>query len=778
MTGPLRHTRGHIWADAALLIVAGLLQSACGGLAAQWAEGWQWAATLSIFEATVYPAPALAIFFGLSLLVRRTTPPHLSGAAAVGIVGAVAMPLLVLIAYAAFRIIGIDTLFFSVWAAALVLYITARFGALRLEPTQSVLALVPGWLLGLSVLVSIESRYELMAAMSADVFDPNAQLMGLLALMTLMAGAALAPWFVGRDVYAGSRWGRLFGLILAIGWVALVWANRVVIVPRLHPEIHGALAAFELVMLVGALGWLLRGSLEPEKAVLFKYGRRLTAASACVILAAAISTASPRADAVVPRHVDPTARTFSAPWLWVFDRDADGFLSEHLGGVDCAESNPGVHPLSREIRGDGIDQTCSGADLLRDRPPRAGVDNEGVDLAIVVTVDMLRPDFMQIYGAADQTTPFLDRSADEWTRFDRAYASGGITTLSLPSLLGGRIPLSLDLEPVLRTTEMRYVFPDERTDEVVNRIFASPRSDRHPTVGQVFQHAGRATYAVVDDGPAAIFQRGFGLERGFDEFSYPNLPDGPGEDAWGSRQVTDEAKQIISKAPEGSLLWLHYYDPHSATEQYCDAFAVTPGLGCYRDAIRHVDSMLAELVAHLRGTDRWERSLMVITSDHGEALGEHGLHHHGLDSYEEFVRIPLLLKSPGMELPRTSRTPVSLIDVATTLTAAAGLAPPATFQGDDLRRLAQGEARRHPVLSQMLITNLDGHPVRQQTLLVDGDIRYMFDRVTRRSWRFDLTDDPDQRRSLDTRPEYRRELLDLLDSLEARTPFSRDEKFP
>ncbi|MFW6057577.1 MAG: sulfatase, partial [Persicimonas sp.] len=701
----------NLLAYLSLLIGAGILQTVAGGILGQWVEGWTWDGALSIFQSVVYPVPALVVFFALAASARAIKRRNLSATAAVAIAASTALPLFILSAYAAFRLAGIDTIFFSVWGAAIALYVAIRMGVPRLSRPQAALALVPGWLVALPVLVIMERRYELLASMSDEFLDPNAQLLCILAALTLLAGAALAPWFAPVDEEPKSRspqtgWTATIGGCLLVAWAALLWANRVVLLPRLYPEVHGALAFFELVLLVGALGWLSRRRLST---VDLGSKRAVSVAAIPVVLVAlsAISLLYARPDAVVPRRVDTTAHFFAQPWAWAFDRDGDGYLSYRLGGIDCDDGDADVGPLGREIAGDGVDQNCSGEDLgterarVADDQPPIHQSGPEVDLAIVVSIDMLRPDFMGVYGADEQTTPFLSRTvlsqtAAEWTRFDRAYTSGGITTLALPSLLSGRIPLAVDFEPVLRTTDLRYVFPDERDDHTVNRVFASPRSDRHPTVGEVFQRADRRTYGIVDDGPAAVFQKGFGFEKGFDSFDYPNAPEGPGEDGWGARQVTDAARQAASRAPEGSLMWLHYYDPHSATERYCDAFGITPGLGCYRDAIRHVDAMLADLVEHLREIGRWERTLMIITSDHGEALGEHGLRHHGLDSYEEFVRIPLLLKAPGGDLPETSDAPVSLIDVAPTLVAASGLAPPATFQGDDLRLLARGEARRYP----------------------------------------------------------------------------------
>jgi arylsulfatase A-like enzyme len=200
-----------------------------------------------------------------------------------------------------------------------------------------------------------------------------------------------------------------------------------------------------------------------------------------------------------------------------------------------------------------------------------------------------------------------------------------------------------------------------------------------------------------------------------------------------------------------------------------------PRIGCYPDAIWDVDAALGRIIAALKKDERWEETLLVVTSDHGEGLGEHGLHHHGLDSYEEFVRIPMLVRGPGVK-PGRFEMPVSLVDVAPTVVSAAGLQSPRSFQGHDLRQLQRGHERRLPVMSQMLITSVDGRPYRQQTLVVDGDVRHMWDRVTHRSWTFDIGDDPAQRHPKDG--EAATVVKRWLDVFEAREADARPVVFP
>ncbi|MGM0556676.1 MAG: sulfatase-like hydrolase/transferase, partial [Myxococcota bacterium] len=678
----------------------------------------------------------------------RRAAPHV----ALGIAGIATYATLALILYLASRLFGLTGFApFALIGAALFTYPIVRFGVPRLDEVGRAVSVVPGIIAGLGLGGIIELKYKLFESMSDQFMDPNALLACVFSVMALGLGVALAPYFDDFEWAEGRlRIARriVSGALLAAG-VVLIWLNRTVLVPRLYLEVHLALAFVEWLLCVGAWGWF-RPRITLSEAA--RMPIRSAAGVSILIAGLLLVTLNTDAGDAVPRRVDYQSQMFAIPVVAATDADDDGFIALYLGGADCREGDADTHPLATEIPGNDRDETCSGSDLAEQPETTPVVSRRRhppADLTIVVTVDMLRPDYMHIYGASEQTTPYLSKHRHDWHRFDRAYTSGGITTLGLPSLLIGRIPMAIDFETVFRTTENRYVFPEDRTPEdTVNRAFRSPRSDEHPTLASVFTDAGRRAYAVVDDGPARVFQEGLGYERGFSQFYYPNAPEGPGIDKWGLEQVTEQTIDVIDEAPHGSFIWVHYYDPHAASPP-CEKFESTPGLGCYRDAIHDADQAIGRIAEHLKARGRWDQSAFFVTSDHGEALGEHGLRHHGIGSFEEYVRVPLLAKFPGGE-GGVHKGPVSLVDVTATATATSAIAPPATFHGDDLRALTEGHTRRYPVVSQMLLTDVDGTPYRQQTLVVDDDLRLMFDRVTGRGWLFDISTDPEQRQPLDS----------------------------
>lgn len=303
---------------------------------------------------------------------------------------------------------------------------------------------------------------------------------------------------------------------------------------------------------------------------------------------------------------------------------------------------------------------------------------------VLVSIDTLRADHLGAYGYSRPTSPKLD-----------AFAAGGVifTDVTSPS------PWTLPAHASLFTG----FYPGRHG-------LASSSAKLPATVTTLAQHLaarGFQTAAVVNSNYLSPV---FGLERGFQRFRHVQESVGQREPG---REVTEQAI-AWAEAMRGqrAFLFVHYYDVHSdyrslpeyerqfvgsytgsvdgSTAQLLDARRrgtrfdeadVRHLVDLYDAGIRQMDDELARLLAGL-GDD--QRTLVLVTSDHGEEFLEHGGVLHGRTQYQELVRVPLILRGPGVPVGvRVDRT-VSLVDVMPTILAAVGEPVPAGLDGSDL----------------------------------------------------------------------------------------------
>lgn len=257
---------------------------------------------------------------------------------------------------------------------------------------------------------------------------------------------------------------------------------------------------------------------------------------------------------------------------------------------------------------------------------------------LLVTIDSLRPDRVGAYGDAEAHTPVLDALAAGGIRFDRAYATAPLTLPSHASLLSGRYP------------------PHDAA-----HFDGQPVRGSAPLLAETLHRQGFATAAFV--GTPALDPR-FGLNRGFDtyEVSVANHVDSRA-DTW--LEAHKELRVFV---------WAQLCAPHAPYGNLADRARVArPAIERYDDDVAEADAQLGRLIAAL-GPRRAE-TLVVVTSDNGEAFGEHGEIMHGLFVYDTTLRVPLVLNGPSLDRGRVVTDPVSLVDVATTITSLAGLPP-------------------------------------------------------------------------------------------------------
>jgi arylsulfatase len=159
----------------------------------------------------------------------------------------------------------------------------------------------------------------------------------------------------------------------------------------------------------------------------------------------------------------------------------------------------------------------------------------------------------------------------------------------------------------------------------------------------------------------------------------------------------------------------------------------------YDGALLYLDAQLARVFADLRERGLWEKSLIVVTADHGEGFGDHGTFGHGRGVYQDVVHVPLLVKLPGPAAPRRIATPVSLVDIMPSVLAALGL--PAASDADGVSLLGEIPADR-----ALFAESFDGNGETARALRRGS--RKMIRQRGRANALFDLASDPNELRDV------------------------------
>ena len=275
---------------------------------------------------------------------------------------------------------------------------------------------------------------------------------------------------------------------------------------------------------------------------------------------------------------------------------------------------------------------------------------------LLVTIDTLRADRLGAYGDAQARTPHLDALARRSLVFERAFAPAPLTLPSHATLLTGLLPPAHGVRG--------------------NGSFALGAGP--PTLAEALGARGLRTAAFVGGFPVS---RRFGLARGFEHYD-DALAKAPGlHFEFAERrapEVVSAARGWLAQQAGPVFVWVHLFDPHAPYDPP-PAYA---GPDPYRGEIAATDAALGGLL------EAWDaragRSYVAVTSDHGEAFGEHGEESHSLFVYDVTLRVPLLLRGPGIGARRET-TPVGLSDLAATLLARVGGTGP-TLPGRDLAR--------------------------------------------------------------------------------------------
>jgi len=401
-------------------------------------------------------------------------------------------------------------------------------------------------------------------------------------------------------------------------------------------------------------------------------------------------------------------------------------------------------------------------------PPRTARPN-----VILVTLDTVRADHLSIYGYERPTTPFLDEIEDQLLVFNNAYSQVPSTRPSHVSIFTSRYPRDLGIwsnsDPPLPQGEL--------------------------TLAEVLRSAGWRTGAVLSVG---FLTADGGAGQGFDEVLVPSQT----EQSQLGEHTTERALDFMRRSSEAPFfLWVHYFDahlPYQTVPELRDLFWKKPvptdvdiepdllvkeGFGTlhalphraymtamYDASLRYLDDQMRSLFSFLEDRGLLEQTVVVIAADHGESLGEHGVYfaHDGLQ--EPNVRVPLLLRLPGVRRAGRMDAIVENLDIAPTILEAAGLEVPRSFRGSSLLVEKPGDdeaifeqGRLFSGIRRGPLKWIDGRGFAARAKFAKSSLRELYARAPLSL--FDLESDPTEAANLAAdRPEEAERLHERLSS--------------
>ena len=315
-------------------------------------------------------------------------------------------------------------------------------------------------------------------------------------------------------------------------------------------------------------------------------------------------------------------------------------------------------------------------DCGRATPPRAST--AAPRHVLIVTIDTLRADRLGCYGSRNVATPNFDRVAREGALALDAMVHAPITRPSHVSIFTGLLPAQHGIR------------------DNISRALAADV----PTMAEAFKAAGFDTAGFVS---SIVLSSQSGLARGFDEFSdrFDLGRDAADEARFldilekrGDVAVADASAWLERHRRQRTFAWVHLYDPHAPyepPEPYASRYASRP----YDGEVAWTDELIGRLDQTLTRLGIRDDTLLVLTSDHGEALGEHGELVHGFFLYQATLRVPLLMRGPAVAPGTRIPLLVQSVDLFPTILDLAGVAPPRSTQplaGRSLASLLHGKA--------------------------------------------------------------------------------------
>jgi arylsulfatase A-like enzyme len=345
----------------------------------------------------------------------------------------------------------------------------------------------------------------------------------------------------------------------------------------------------------------------------------------------------------------------------------------------------------------GCSDRCGDHRVIVQSPPAPAPAGKALDV-LLITIDTLRADHMGAYGYGRNTSPVMDQLARTGVTFDQAYTYWPKTRGSFVALLTGR-----------RDSQTGY----GKTHPVLLGF--------NPTLASVLKGAGYRTAAVVDN---ANLARENGYDKGFDSYRETWKEPGLATEMDRTRAITSAGIERLTEAGGQAsrpplFLWLHYVNPHAPYSPppphdtaFMDAGArggpALPVVAAfhggipkrwavagqrrlgyyvaqYDGEIATVDAEVGRVLEALEGAGLAGRTVVMLTSDHGESLGEHDYYFdHGEDVFDPSLRIPLIVRVPGMRAGARTDVLASTLDLVPTVLDAVKVSYPPELAGASL----------------------------------------------------------------------------------------------
>ncbi len=426
-----------------------------------------------------------------------------------------------------------------------------------------------------------------------------------------------------------------------------------------------------------------------------------------------------------------------------------------------------------QVRGLGIEPAAQKA--LGSTPPGESQPPN----VILIVLDTVRADHLSLYGYARKTSPNLDALAAESVVFEHAISSGNYSLTSHASLFTGLLPGQHGALPRFGKRLPSLVENAVGLSKDVETLASTLRGQGFTTGGASANFAYLAPWT--------------GLQRGFDVFHAPpkrllryrpilaslrqhllEPEPKPGDpEPWDADSVSAAAAHFAAAAREPFFLFLNYFDAHDPYIARKGHIFLGDGLGSdtpseanYDSEVAYLDSAVGELVRGLRQESLLDRTILVITADHGEFFGEHGLSEHNRGAYEEILHVPLLVRYPKGFAPRRVHRPFGLYEVRRLILDLLGSRPTDWVDAEETepRVLSEIWARKPP----------DDNP-DAQGIALEASVVYMspFKLINRGAGKnelYDLSKDPREEDNLLIQPAKHRLLRQRMQAAIAKVP--------